>query len=307
MRAIELQGSPTAGRHSPSPTLLFFQRLPSDCSGVSTAYWTKVMTPYGVGLRQLADKFPRLTEPLIRAELNRTIRLKAWTNSDRQLAACDEVLAYLSVVDEYFRENQVLAKIAFLIHRAYGDFVTAMEGSLSGFHKVVSDAMRDVMEIEFLIRDFTTFPSHIDKWLNASERVRRNKYSPAPLRRRYASSKGERPQDMNEASDYKGHSKLLHVLPYENALVWATPAVPMDALGSLVCFCEIFEHARRLIFAVGDLCSQIGPPAPDIEAYLKATPTVWAESAKLWDSVVPHLENRKRDDYSRGSIEPSSS
>lgn len=268
---------------------------------------TEGLNPYGVGLLQLADKYPNLTEPLIRAELNRSIRLKSWSNSERQLAACDEILAYLSLVDENFRESQMLAKIAFLIRRAYGDFVTAMEGSLSGFHKVVSDAMRDVMEIEFLIHDFTTIPTHIDEWLNASERVLRNQYSPASLRQRYAASKGAIPRDMNEASDYKGHSKLLHVAPHESPVVWATPGKPMDALGSLVCFCEMFEHARRLIFAVGDLCSQIGPPAPDIETYLKVTPSVWAETTKLWDSVVPHFENNKRDDDSRGSNEPSSS
>ena len=67
---------------------------------------TEGLEPYGVGLRQLADKYPRLIEPLIRAELNRTIRLKAWTNSEQQLAACDEILVYLNVVAEYFREKQ---------------------------------------------------------------------------------------------------------------------------------------------------------------------------------------------------------
>ena len=168
--------------------------MESDIEGL-----TEGLKPYGVGLQQLADKYPHLTEPLIRAALNRTIRLRAWTESDRQLAACDEILAYLSAIDQYFRENYVLTKIVFLVHRAYGDFVTAIEGSLSGFHKVVSDAMRDVMEIEFLIRDFTIFPSNLDEWLSGSEKVRRNKYSSAALRRRYAASKSNNPQDMNEA------------------------------------------------------------------------------------------------------------
>ena len=43
-----------------------------------------------------------------------------------------------------------MSEVAFLIRRAAADYEMAIEAALSGMNTVVFDAMRDVMEIEYL-------------------------------------------------------------------------------------------------------------------------------------------------------------
>ena len=169
------------------------------------------------------------------------------------------------------------------------DFATAVEGFLSGFHKTVLDAMRDVMEIEFLMRDFVINPWHIEEWLTGSQKTRRDKFRSAVLRQKYAASKGRAAPDMPEATDYKGHSLLIHVLPHENPIVYAAPGEALDVIGSLVCLYDIFEHAHRLFAAVGHLSDRLELGCPTPERFLKVAPEVWQECQGLWERVAPIL------------------
>jgi hypothetical protein len=84
-------------------------------------------------------------------------------------------------------------------------------------------------------------------------------------------------QDLPEAIDYKGHSLLIHVLPHENPIVWAAPGEASDAIGSLVCLYDIFEHAHRLFAAVGHLSELLDVHCPTSERFLKVAPVVWQE------------------------------
>ncbi len=244
---------------------------------------------YSVMLRTIAPEHANLVAALIRADQNRTLRLKALGQTGRQLRALDEILAYTGELERYFTEEPKVRRIAFLLRRVHGDFVTAVEGFLSGFHKTVLDAMRDVMEIEFLIRDFVIDPWHIEEWLTASPKIRHDRFRPAVLRQRYAASKGRTAPDMPEATDYKGHSLLIHVLPHENPIVWAAPGEAFDAIGSLVCLYDIFEHAQRLFAAVDQLSNRLEINCPPPERFLKVMPVVWQECQGLWDRVAPIL------------------
>jgi hypothetical protein len=244
---------------------------------------------YSAVLKIVCSEYPRLGSFLAGADANRRVRLTALGQSSRQLQALEEILTYVSELERYFIAEPRVARLAFLLHRAGGDFATAIEAALSAFHKTVLDAMRDVMEIEFLFRDFAMDPQRIDEWLTASERVRNNKFRPAILRQRYAASRGKTPPDMPEAIDYKGHSLMLHVLPYENPIVWAAPGEAHDPIGLLVCLYDIFEHARRLVGAVDIFCRALELSHPCSEHFLKVAPAVWAEAQQLWDRVAPML------------------
>jgi hypothetical protein len=162
-----------------------------------------------------------------------------------------------------------------------------MEAALSAFHKTVFDAMRDVMEIEFLFRDFAIDPQRIDDWLTASERDRLSTFSTAILRQRYAAFLGQAPPDMQEAADYTAHSTLLQVLPHENPIVGASPGDTDDSIGLLVCVCNILEHARRLVGVVNVFCRTLAVIPLPMERFFQVAPAAWAESQYLWKRVAP--------------------
>ena len=50
------------------------------------------------------------------------------------------------------------------------DFYTAVEAVLSGFAAVCTDALRDVMEIENLLRDFSADVAQVEAWLSHDPR-----------------------------------------------------------------------------------------------------------------------------------------
>ena len=158
---------------------------------------------------------PSLADVLNRAHNNRCSRLLHYANG-ATLRGVEELLSYLHEAEKNFSENSHLKLISRLVKRLGGDFETGIEAFLAGFHSVLFDTMRDVMEIEFLLRDFLIWPTHLDEWFNCNDEVRYNRFRPAVLRQRYANFVKERPQDLQEATDYKAHSQFLHVTPYVN-------------------------------------------------------------------------------------------
>jgi hypothetical protein len=138
---------------------------------------------YATMLHVLSYTHPTTASFLQRAQTSRTVRLKRWQKGVR-MRGYEELISHLPKVTQVYRRNKRLRPIAFLIDRAQADFATALEAALSGFHTIAHDAMRDVMEIEFLPRDFYFEPSHIQEWLSASETRRLAKFSPAILPRR---------------------------------------------------------------------------------------------------------------------------
>jgi hypothetical protein len=244
---------------------------------------------YTAGLKAAERDLPVLVDLLGRSEANRVVRFKALSGTAGQLRALEEILTYTKELEVYFRSEEQVSQVAFLLRRVHGDFATAIEALLSGFHKTVLDSMRDVMEMELLFRDFTLHRGHIGEWLTASEKLRRDKFQAGSLRQRYAASMGQAPGDMRDATDYRGHSMLLHVLPYENPIVWATPSEARDAIGSLVCLYDILEHAHSLFAAVNGFCDSFKLSYPAAKEFLKSTPAVWEECEKYWDQVAPIL------------------
>ena len=203
-------------------------------------------------LRTLSKSHPKTAAHLSRAQSNREERLSRYLGGAR-LSGYEELIQHLEELEAVFQRNRKLRGISFLIRRARGDFQTALEAALSGFHSVAHDAMRDVMEIEFLLREFYYEPEHIDQWLSCSARERNNKFRPALLRQRHAQRLGTSSQNVGEAADYRGHSMFLHVSPIQNP--FGAPGLSESELpfAEDSCFWEIFEHGRRLLFAAHHL------------------------------------------------------
>jgi hypothetical protein len=127
------------------------------------------------------------------------------------LKAIDSLLKYLISVSRSLTEASGTRDLAFLSDRIADDVRISLEGLMSGHLQVASDAMRDIMETELLIRDFALDPSQIEKWRNASEDVLRKSFRPVHLRQRQAAALGVDIKDVPGATDYSAHSELLHV------------------------------------------------------------------------------------------------
>lgn len=197
-------------------------------------------------LRDLSEGHPRLAAHLSQAQSNRQLRLLQYLDGDR-LRGYEELIDHLEQLEITFQQSRRLQPLSLLIRRVRNDYHTAMEATISGFHAVAYDAMREVMEVEFLLREFNHDAARIEEWLQATPQELRDKFQPGVLRSRHANRLGIQPRELPESADYRGHSMLIHVLPYENPVGGSGLAQQEDPFIVDSCFWDMFEHARRML------------------------------------------------------------
>ncbi len=242
-------------------------------------------------LRELAETHPRTATHLSTAQSNREERLFRLLTGAR-LKGYEELITHLEKLEPVFTMNRRLRGISFLIGRARGDFHTALEAALSGFHSVAHDAMRDVMEIEFLLREFYYEPQHIEQWVLCTPKERNERFRPALLRQRHANRIGKQSQDLAEASDYRGHSMFLHVSPYRNPFGGPGLGDSTMLFADDSCFWEIFEHGHRMLFAAHRLRRKIARHVKSpwgLERGLKQFRDAWErtqEMQAIWQALL---------------------
>jgi len=166
-----------------------------------------------------------------------------------RLRGFEELLTFLDAVCQAFESDERLKPIAFLPRRLVFDFETSLEAALGGNLSIVSDLMRDVMEVELLLIDFTFFELHIDEWLKADSDTRQRDFSPRKIRRRLREIGWDRYSDSVSSVDYKAHSESLHVTPPAHPF-FGKGYAPTDQWAQDACFWDIFEHARRIFEAI---------------------------------------------------------
>lgn len=263
---------------------------------------------YRLLLRELRKTLPVTASQLSEAQANREIRLARYFSGIR-LKGYEELVHHLTELENIFLKNRRLRAVSFLVGRAKNDFETALEASLSGFHSVAHDAMRDVMEIEFLFRDFYFEPTHLEQWISCSDKERNDRFRPAVLRQRHAQRVAVKPQDMKEAIDYKGHSVFLHVSPYFNPFggpgLRKSPVPFADDSG----FWEIFEHGRRLLFAIHHLrhklARHVKAPAGPWRG-LKNFRAAWKQTQdmqSILQAIMAVVRDEQRDEPSNKSLQ----
>jgi hypothetical protein len=244
---------------------------------------------------ELSATKPKTAALLRHANNRRQIKLREYLAGAR-LSGFEELLGYLETVEELFRSDKRLAKIAFLLERSRGEFGVALETLLCGMHTVAHDAMRSVMEIEFLFRDFSLEPSRIEDWLTADPNRLNNEFRPSVLRQRFANHLSRRVHELNEAADYKGHSMFLHVGPLQSP--FGVPGLARDeaVFAADSCFWEIFEHARRLLIAIETLAGEVRPQllanhkAEDLEKLGDAW-VLTQEMQQIWKQLIGYKSN----------------
>jgi hypothetical protein len=230
---------------------------------------------YAKSLGELVTRYPRLARSLEQAEATRRVQLDALLDGAR-LRGADELLRYLDTVAEAFEGEPALREIASLIRRAAAEIETGIEATLSGYLAVVTDAMRDVLEIEMLLLDFAIEPARIKRWLAAESRTRWREFKPAELRTRLRDAGVGRYANLTSDPDYQGHSEALHVSPQEHPLF--RKGIQTEGGDFLVPdggFWELFEHGRRLLSAIDSLRDRMAT-------------TEWAKVARGDDLIAVH-------------------
>jgi hypothetical protein len=199
----------------------------------------------------LQAKYPRLAARLVEAEQQRRSRLVTLLDGAR-FRGLDELLRHLDGVARAFHADTSLGELAVLITRACADFETALEATLSGYFSVAADAMRDVMEIEMLLLDFSLAPARISRWLQAPPQERRREFAPGELRSRLRAGGIEPYASRTADPDYRAHSEALHVSPYTHPIF--RKGMSSEREGDFLTqdggFWEQYEHARRLLLAI---------------------------------------------------------
>lgn len=204
--------------------------------------------------------------------LTREISIK-YLKDKRYLEAIDELFRYLMLSSGCFADTNKLNGIQFLVLRQITDFGSALNNMIIGSYRASLNLLRDTMEIEFLFKEFYSNSDSINNWLESSFEEIEKRFSPNTLRQLYANRKNIDIRDLKDHSDYKGHSKFLHVQnenePFNH--------VKFDTKSFLFCLADFFEHGRRSINATYDLIkvysnggSFLLDPASNFNFFIKA-------------------------------------
>lgn len=215
-------------------------------------------TTYMSLVKQMAaDGAPFAALALATADARRRQNLER-LSGDIRFTGVNELLARLSTVGKAFAETPEFSKLTFIVKRAHADFMTALEASLSGYFSVASDAMRDVLEIQYLLMDFAINPGHADEWLTTDDKDRWKRFAPAPVRKRLQTAGVVQFGDKAESKDYKGHSMGLHLspVPLVNS---ADGIVPEHSWLNEAGFWEMFDHGRGLLRGLTMLIEKAAP------------------------------------------------
>lgn len=191
---------------------------------------------------ELFERLPLVMGAITRASDLREADLERYGGGAR-LKGLEESFDHIDTVRAILGRISELEPIAFLIDRARTDVEVGLYAALSGYPYVTADAMRDLMEIEFLLWDFSLDPKRISLWLHADDKTLRKEFAPAAVRTRLKESGAWNVGSKGESLDYKAHSAGLHVTPEQPIF---KHRFEEDELMRDAAFWELFEHLRRL-------------------------------------------------------------
>jgi hypothetical protein len=208
---------------------------------------------YDEVLTLLPEVMPRVGEVLQRAHDHRSERVRTLFIHKR-LHGLENLFWYLEASRDEMAAHPTMHRVAFLIERVRANYEMGIEAALSEMRDLVFNAMRDVMEIEYLLTDFTHNPEHIDEWLGMPFSKPMRKFSAAQLRERQAKRLGIKSDDLPTKRDYDGHSKFLHANPFRNPMgpkgVIKPPRTPPEIFLTDSGFWDMYQHGFGMIAVI---------------------------------------------------------
>ena len=157
---------------------------------------------------------------------------------------------FLVAAIRWFHHFPDLQSITWLLSRVRADFATALEASLSGYHAVCWETMRDVMEIQLLLEEFALDERIKERWERSDQRDRQRLFSHRELRKRKAEREGVDLKDLSDTHDYRGHSAVLHVNPLPNPFGGRGVTTEAIHVGADACFWDMYMHANHVCITI---------------------------------------------------------
>lgn len=221
---------------------------------------------------------PNTGSGAIEAQRNRLTAISL-PEMPRWFKGIDEILRFIQAFQQAFLDTAELEPIAFLLQRLIDDFRAVVELCLSGLQSAAFDTLRDVIEIEHLLRDFFYNSTHIQEWLHARSRVEKHKFEPVQLRRREAKRQGLlNEEELQANADYRNHSQALHVSA--NVSMSGMRGINrFDEVHSLFPFYDMFFHGAGIISVLVGYTLHFSSESVEIISHADPSPflDIWAE------------------------------
>lgn len=215
------------------------------------------MFPKPAGLPYFSDVFSTV-------ETRMQERIKHDLTEDH-VRGFDEFFAFLQRASGQFEKLELIKPLVVLVGRLRKDFETALVSFVVGMDQAAFDAMRDGMEIGYLLRDFTLDSRRIREWLSLADKERWNRFSPNALRQRFASQQGIAVTDLLDSKEYCAHSSMLHVSPHEDGYLERGVCRSLHPeFGASFALADILHHARDTVYSLTSfLATFSGQPKSD--------------------------------------------
>lgn len=211
----------------------------------------------------------------------------------------NKLLEHLDEAVKSFSEIDTLRPAVSLIERVKADCEVAIVCVFSGMSAAANDQMRDVMEIEYLLKDFSHNLDRLKQWAAATPEEERRFFSSNTLRQREANHQGVELSKLQDAVDYKNHSRELHVSKTSYRSVPRGIDSTFGRTGDLhadMGVWELFWHSRNLLFAISDLylaAGGTGEHSSDDDPYVKAWNAAQEAKTAYFDWLIETIKNRK--------------
>ncbi len=266
-----------------------------------------------VGIDEIPDKMLltmttrdyRFISPILyRSDAFRARTIRRYINGP-YFSGLNHLLEHLDEAAKSFSENDTLKPAVPLLERARADCEVAIVSVFSGMTSAADDQMRDVMEIEYLLKDFRHDLSRLRAWATASPDEEQRLFSPRQLRAREAKRQGVNPRNLQDAADYRGHSRELHVSKKSYRSVPRgidSTFKPTGDLHADMGLWELLWHSRNLLFEITGLYQAAGgegEQASDEDPYVIAWVAAQKAKTEYLDWVRQVVKSRKRDTVDR--------
>jgi len=230
--------------------------------------------------REAREEPSPLTALFARAERTRAEIERLYRSTGIRARGFDDLLRYLSALCDVAAQEPPLLRIGFFARRALADVEAALVAAYHGMLSVTADAMRDMMEMQLLLRHFVHEPDALERWWTAPKSQRKREFQPAHLRKLNVARSGG-VASLDEERDYALHSGMLHLTPEPGLRRGVSPDPDMMFEIDLL-FAEILWHSVGVVRRYYDLAlilnpATASPPLEQAQQFLDA-----AENAKAF-------------------------
>ena len=223
-----------------------------------TAGYADMLAALGASLGSLADELSQRDQRRGRHLFQLVTLLRPLFEGLSQLR---EAMLWLA------RGPEVDGEIANLLREAARQVLSGTESMLANADPRVLDEARQLMEIEFLLLDFSRTPERLAVWRDLPEHKRSEQFGFDALRRREEKAQGIPPQrSLFEREEYRLHGSTVHPHPLSHE---AQLPPPDEASGLFYDAADLIHHATCVLTAGLAAAGKTGAGSPQqLEAQL---------------------------------------